>query len=76
MKIDEDEYGAWVENPVTQAVFKELLSLAEHRKQIWIDQSWNAGKCEPAALAMLRGQAEAFAFLPNADHAKLFGDEE
>lgn len=76
MKIDEDEYGAWREHPVTAAVFAELLALAEQRKQLWINQSWETGKCEPAALAMLRGQAEAFAFLPNADHAKLFGDEE
>lgn len=76
MKIDSDEYEAWVAHPVTAAVFAQLRELAESRKQVWISQSWETGKCEPAALAMLRGQAEAFAFLPNADHAKLFGDEE
>lgn len=76
MKIDPEEYEAWCEHPCTVAVFAALRELAENRKQVWIHQSWDTGKCEPAALAMLRGQAEAFAFLPNADHAKLFGDEE
>lgn len=76
MKIDKEEYEVWREHPVTAAVFTQLRELAENRKQVWVHQSWDTGKCEPAALAMLRGQAEAFAFLPNADHAKLFGDEE
>jgi len=76
VKIDKEEYEAWREHPVTAAVFAELRELAESRKQMWISISWGSGDPDREKLAMLRGQAEGFAFLPNADHAKLFGDEE
>lgn len=76
MKIDKDEYEAWREHPVSQAVFAELRELAENRKQLWITKSWETGDVDERALAMLRGQAEGFSFLPNADYAKLFGEQE
>ena len=76
MKIDADEYDTWVSHPITQLVFAELRELAETRKQLWISKSWEGGECDERALAMLRGQAEGFSFLPNADFKKLFGESE
>lgn len=73
--IDPEEYDAWKDHPVTKAVFAELTQMAEDRKLLWIARSWNAGECDPHKLAMLRGQAEAFAWLPGASYEQVFESE-
>ena len=74
--IDPEDFAAWREHPVTQAVFAELARMAEDRREMWMAQSWNSGKVDERALAMLRGQAEGFAWLPRADYKAVFGEEQ
>lgn len=74
--IDPEEYEAWTEHPVTKAVFAELRRMAEDRRDLWMTKSWSEGGCDERALAMLRGQAEGFSFLPEAAYERLFGEKE
>lgn len=76
MKIDSEEYEAWRSHPVTAAVFRRLRELVETRKDLWVQRSWGTGDVDPNALAMLRGQAEGFAYLPEATYEEIFGAEE
>jgi hypothetical protein len=43
---------------------------------VWIAQSWGSGNADERALAMLKGQAEAFEWLPKATHDDIFGESE
>lgn len=74
--IDPEEYEGWCSHPVTQAVFAVLKQKAEDRKELWMLKSWVGGECDERALAMLKGQAEAFAFLPDATCEQVFGESE
>ena len=74
--IDAEEYEGWREHPTTVEVFKVLRELAENRKELWIAQSWDAGDPNREKLLMLRGQAEAFNWLPSATHEQIFGVKE
>lgn len=75
-EIDAEEYEAWREHPITKRVFAVLNDRAEDRKQLWIAQSWNGGDADERKLAMLKGQAEAFEWLPKATHEDIFGESE
>lgn len=56
--IDKDDFDAWRDNPVTQAVFKAHLKLAERNKAQWLSASWGAGQVDPISLADLRARAQ------------------
>ena len=75
-EIDAEEYEAWKDHPITRRVFAALTERAEDRKQVWIAQSWGSGNADERALAMLKGQAEAFEWLPKATHEDIFGERE
>lgn len=75
-EIDPEEFEAWREHPITKRAFAALYDMAENRKQMWIAQSWNAGDPDERKLAMLKGQAEAFEWLPKATHEDIFGESE
>lgn len=57
--IDREMFEEWLANPVTEYVLKRVGELAELNKQIWIDESWVAGRCDPTVLTDLRARAEA-----------------
>ena len=57
--IDREMFEEWLAHPVTEYVLKRVAELAELNKQIWIDESWTAGKCDPMVLVELRARAEA-----------------
>lgn len=59
MKIEKEDFDAWMAHPVTEHVLKHVGDLAEQNKQHWIDQSWEAGKCDPMVLTELKARAQA-----------------
>lgn len=75
-EIDPEEFEAWREHPITRRVFAVLNQHAEHRKELWVAQSWNSGDADERKLVMLKGQAEAFEWLPKATHEDIFGESE
>jgi uncharacterized phage-associated protein len=58
MKIEKDDFEAWRDNPITQAVFKAFDMLGEKAKQQWLTASWQNGNTDPLMLADLRARAE------------------
>ena len=74
--LEPEEYEAWRQHPITRLVFSRLRAKAEMRRQVWIANSWDAGSCDKERLCMLRGQAEAFKFLPDASFEEMFGEKE
>lgn len=55
--ITKEDYDAWRDNPVTQAVHEALRRKAEAAKEAWLDASWNSGQTSPELLADLRATA-------------------
>lgn len=58
MSIEKDDFDAWRDNAVTQAVFAALEGLAERAKKAWVTASWDRGENDPLLLADLRARAE------------------
>ncbi len=58
MTIEPDDFEAWRAHPVTEAVSKALVMLAERNKQKWIDASWDGGNADPLVLAELKARAQ------------------
>ncbi len=56
--ITADDFDAWRDNPITQAVFKAHLKLAEANKATWLALSWGNGEVDPIRLADLKARAE------------------
>jgi hypothetical protein len=56
--IEKDDFEAWRAHPITEAVSKALVLLAERNKQKWIDASWGGGIADPLVLADLKARAE------------------
>ena len=55
--ITREDYDAWREHPVTEAVHEALKRKADGAKAAWLDASWDAGQVSPELLADLRATA-------------------
>jgi uncharacterized phage-associated protein len=58
LKIEKDDFEAWRDSPITQAVFAAFDKLGESAKDKWMAMSWGEGKPDPLQLADLRARAE------------------
>jgi hypothetical protein len=58
VNITKEDFEAWRDNPITEAVFKAFDNLGERAKADWLAMSWGAGQCDPLILADLRARAE------------------
>lgn len=58
MTIEPEDFEAWRAHPVTEAVSKALVILAERNKQKWIDVSWDGNHADPLVLADLKARHE------------------
>ena len=58
MTIDPEDFEQWRAHPVTEAVSKALLKLADRNKQKWTDVSWDGGQVDPVVLADLKARYE------------------
>lgn len=58
MTIEPEDFEAWRAHPVTEAVSKALVILAERNKQKWIDVSWDGNQADPLVLADLKARHE------------------
>lgn len=56
--IDADEFSAWRDNNVTQAVFRALDRKVAEAKATWLRASWEAGNCDERVLSDLRARSE------------------
>lgn len=58
--IEPEDFDAWRDNAITQALFAKLRAKAEEAKAKWLSDSWNGGKCDELMLADLRARAETW----------------
>jgi hypothetical protein len=58
VKIEKEDFDAWRDNIVTQAVFAHVKALVEQAKEKWLHVSWEGGTADPLMLADLRARAE------------------
>ena len=58
MIIETEDFEQWRSHPVTEAVNRALVKLAERNKARWIELSWGSGQADPLILADLRARAE------------------
>lgn len=63
MTIEKDDFDQWQAHPVTEAVNRALVKLAEMNRQKWIDVSWGGGVADPVTLAELKARSEMCADL-------------
>jgi hypothetical protein len=54
MTLTEEDFSAWRDNHVTQALFKALAVMREEARDEWLKLSWVAGNPDPLQLATLR----------------------
>lgn len=56
--IDKEDFEQWRAHPVTEAMNRALVKLAERNKAKWIDASWDGGQIDPITLAELKARAQ------------------
>lgn len=56
--IDKEDFEQWRAHPITEAVNRALVKLAERNKAKWISVSWDTGQSDPVVLAELKARAE------------------
>jgi hypothetical protein len=57
--IDKEDFEQWRAHPITEAVNRALVKLAERNKAKWISVSWDGDQVDPVARADLRARYEA-----------------
>ena len=65
MKIEQDDFEAWLANPVTEEVLRHVAAIAEQAKEEWVRVSWGSGNPDPLLLADLRAKAQIAGDLAN-----------
>jgi hypothetical protein len=71
MKIDREDFEAWMANPITEAMMACCGVWAEEAKRLWVSSSWEAGVNNDADLWRLRGQAEVLRDIPGITAEKI-----
>ena len=56
--IDPEDFEQWRAHPVSEAVSKALVKLAERNKDKWMAVSWDGGVSDPVILADLKARYE------------------
>lgn len=56
--IDKDEFDAWKDSEITQAVFRFLERKQGEAKRVWTRHSWEQGTLDPVILAELRAKSD------------------
>jgi hypothetical protein len=75
MTIEKEDFDAWRDNPITQAVMKRVSAIAEEAKQHWLAISWEGGSADPLILADLRAKATIANDLVNLKHEDIDDEE-
>ena len=58
MTIEAEDFEQWRAHPVTEAVTRALVMLAERNRARWIELSWGSGQADQLILTDLRARAE------------------
>lgn len=56
--ITKDDFEMWRANPVTEAVNRALVMLAERNKAEWMRVSWDCGAADAVMLAQFKARYE------------------
>ena len=57
--IEAEDFEQWRAHPVTEAVNRALVMLAERNKLKWLELSWGGGQADQSILIELRARAES-----------------
>ena len=69
--ITEDEFSAWQESPITDAVLRACVVMQTDAKDAWVAASWDQENPDPLLLARLRARADAFGDILDLEHDEL-----
>lgn len=69
--ITEEDFSAWRDNSITQAVFRALMLKAAEAKARWLTNSWDQGQPDPLLLADLRARAQIAEDITELTHEEL-----
>lgn len=58
MTIEAEDFEQWRAHPVTEAVTRALVKLAERNKEQWMEISWGGGTADQSTLIELKARAE------------------
>ena len=68
MKIEAEDFKAWLDNPVTERVWRYLKKQQAECKAAWLAASWDTGQCDPLVLADLRAKEQILSDLANLEY--------
>ena len=57
IRIDPDDFEEWQAHPITEALFRALVTWAGEAKDSWVAKSWDGENADPMTLAKLRERA-------------------
>jgi hypothetical protein len=75
MTIEAEDFKAWLDNPVTERVWRLLREKQAECKSAWLAASWDQNKCDPVLLADLRARSELLSDLENIEFEDIRNDE-
>lgn len=58
IRFTEDDFSAWRDLEITQALFAALRMKADEACGKWLSKSWDGGDCDERLLADLRARAQ------------------
>lgn len=76
MTFEKDEFDAWRDNPITQAVMKYVQELADRAKAEWIAASWEQGVVDPVLRADLYSRSQIASDLVNLNYEDIEDEDD
>lgn len=75
MKIEAEDFKAWLDNPVTERVWRHLREKKDECQQAWLAASWEQKNCDPLLLADLKARSEILSDLANLEYEDIKDEE-
>ena len=75
MTLEPEDFKAWLDNHVTERVWRYLKKQQAECKAAWLAASWEQGNCDPVLLADLRARAEILSDLANLEYEDIKDEE-
>lgn len=75
MKIEPEDFKAWLDNPVTEVVLKKLREQAESIKELWLHECWNANEWDQIKQTKHRAEAQMLFDIANMTYEGLINED-
>jgi hypothetical protein len=75
MTIEAEDFKAWLDNPVTERVWRYLRKTEAECKAKWLAASWDTGQCDPLVLTDLKARSQILSDLATIDYEDIKDEE-